>query len=255
MIVQRKSAGNRGDIVKHAALVACVAALIRPQRRFNYAETHAGAPYVRLEEGGSWVQGIGALKEARYQGTEHYMRICNEVRAPHLDHYAAHAHLHCPVAPGTEYHCSTALVRSLCAFNSDGVRFYLFDTNSEVCAMLRAEGPAHVACENGYVGVERLVKNGVPLDFVLVDPFSVYEWGTAEFRSMIALLTTREISFLAWLPLRDARQMHEFYTPRFDIEAACCSLLTTPALAGTVTGVLKEIEAALKWTFIAEEHT
>lgn len=55
-----RKAGNRGDVWKHAVLVA-IARSVPPRDVFIYVESHCGAPVHQLLRGGEWERGVGHL--------------------------------------------------------------------------------------------------------------------------------------------------------------------------------------------------
>ena len=60
----RKKAGNRGDLVKHPALMAELDVVITEgaQCSIRYADLFAGYARTILQPGGEWMHGIGALQ-------------------------------------------------------------------------------------------------------------------------------------------------------------------------------------------------
>lgn len=59
-----RKAGNRGDVWKHAVLVALMDAITADSDSFRYVESHAGVPLHDLKPGGEWRHGAGAVSGA-----------------------------------------------------------------------------------------------------------------------------------------------------------------------------------------------
>lgn len=60
-------AGNRGDVVKHTALIAVASELMkRCNGTFRYADAYAGYAYNPLKTNGEWRDGIGVLHDSGF---------------------------------------------------------------------------------------------------------------------------------------------------------------------------------------------
>ena len=179
-----RKAGNPGDLFKHAVLSHVVTSLARPGATFLYAETHAGPPSHRLQEGGEWERGVGLL-DGRVEGT------------PSLLAYWRTALAGRPPRPGDRYPGSTLLARRLIADGGARPRLRLWDHNPEVCAALRRAHEEWAVVEegDGYRGVGGLKR----ADLVLVDPIALDE---EPVEGLLARLSERAIPFLCWLPRR-----------------------------------------------------
>src|ERR1019366_8794046 len=84
--------GNKGDLVKHAALANILAELVNRQRDdvFLYAETNAGRPACALATGREWSQrgGAGEFSKARLLTADRKRRRLGEpARFPALTAY------------------------------------------------------------------------------------------------------------------------------------------------------------------------
>jgi 23S rRNA (adenine2030-N6)-methyltransferase len=85
-----RHAGNRGDVWKHAILLATLEQMLLATDKgtiFKYAETHAGAGSYRLLPGGSWGEGVGAIRE-NVVVCNPYTRILN-LTPDHMMYYGS----------------------------------------------------------------------------------------------------------------------------------------------------------------------
>jgi 23S rRNA A2030 N6-methylase RlmJ len=252
--IERKSAGNRGDVVKHAALLACVEKL-RQSRRFIYAETHAGAPFTRLKPKGAWMDGILTLREKKkYDPAGEYHDCIGYT--PHLDRYAGTAGLHYDVREGVEYPGSANLVRAFFNWHHAGFNAHLFDTSRGVTAMLRADGFANVECEDGYSGLTCILDREQPLDFAFIDPFAVEGRDTMALTMTVGMLMAQKVPFLVWLPASTPltlipKGLHVFnveFTGSLQRDSLTgCKLVVPTPLALTIRAVAAEVKLVLNW--------
>jgi hypothetical protein len=60
-----RKAGNRGDVWKHAILMMIADTIPIRNDEFHWLEAQAGAPIHRLQAGGEWQRGIGAIVNAK----------------------------------------------------------------------------------------------------------------------------------------------------------------------------------------------
>ncbi len=187
-----EKAGNRGDLVKHAALLAAAAHLVarQPGDRFVYAESHAGAARHTLQADGAWLSGIGAFGRRVGAGDTAAQRW------PALNPYVRSALQRAPLA-GLTYPGSHALLHRWLTAAGVLPQMHLWDTDSHVCSDLRlryrAEATVTVSRSDGYSGLGMLPF----VDLALVDPPDFEPRRVAQ---AIAGLSIKESPFLCWLP-------------------------------------------------------
>lgn len=184
--------GNRGDLVKHAALLAAVAHIVerQPGERFIYAESHAGAACHTLQPLGAWESGVGAFGKRVGAGDN------AAERWPALNPYVTTALQHPPVTHLT-YPGSHVLVHRWLRRAGITPCLHLWDTNSHVCADLRlryrADAMVAISRSDGFSGLGMLPY----ADLVLIDP---PEFEPRHIAQSIAGLSIKESPFLCWLP-------------------------------------------------------
>ncbi len=158
MYEHNKKAGNQGDVVKHAALVAAVDSLLELKpRRFVYGDCFAGSAHHPLLPGSGWTKGIGKLPPVIPESVNEHVALwrsmwpCGESLV------------------GATYPGSSAMVCQLAAARQ--IKFYahLWDISPTALASLRAAFAAQDAAVHGCPVTAQDVHSCTPA-FVLVDP-------------------------------------------------------------------------------------
>lgn len=253
----RNKAGNQGDLVKHAALLAAVSYLVFRDRRegFVYAESHAGPACHTLRAGGAWESGIGAFGR-RLGGVDDAAK-----RWPALHPYTATAFPHLPCG-GLTYSGSHTLVHRMLARATAAPRMHLWDTSSHVCAELRlryrADAGVRVSRSDGFNGLAMLPY----ADLALIDPPAFEPRRIAQ---AIAGLSIKESPFLCWIPrigtasgedpvIREFRDLvaEDYFVGTAQWEdwgsGLCgCAIIASPELQEPLSAVMTELLWAMGW--------
>ena len=253
----REKAGNQGDLVKHAALLAALIHCLdrQPNRRFVYAESHAGSACHTLQPCGAWESGIGALGKRVGEFSDAAKRW------PTLYPYLAMAFHQLPVA-GLTYPGSHALVHRMIAAAGVTPQMHLWDTNSHVCAELRlryrAEPCVRISRSDGFNGLGMLSY----VDLALIDA-PLFE--PRRIAQAIAGLSIKESSFICWIPRtgtdagEDAiiREFRDLVAEDYFVGTAqwkdwqpglCgCAIIASPDLQAPLSAVLTELLWAMGW--------
>ncbi|KAA3627827.1 MAG: hypothetical protein DWQ09_11760 [Proteobacteria bacterium] len=252
-----KKAGNQGDLVKHAALLAAVSYIAYRQHceTFVYAESHAGPACHTLQPGGAWEAGIGAFGR-RVAGVDEADR-----RWPALHPYTATAFRHTPCA-GSTYQGSHVLVHRMLTRADVTPRMHLWDISSHVCADLRlryrSEPGAHISRSDGYSGLAMLPY----VDLALVDAPAFEPRRIAQ---TIAGLSIKETPFLCWIPRIGVdsgedpvvREFRDLVAEDYFVGTAqwqdwtpglCgCAVVASPELQEPLSAVMTELLWAMGW--------
>ncbi|HZR07867.1 MAG TPA: 23S rRNA (adenine(2030)-N(6))-methyltransferase RlmJ [Myxococcales bacterium] len=77
-----RHAGNAGDVLKQAALIALLEAMVRDPATLTYVETHAGAGVYPLGSAGEWGDGVLRVWNARSGLLGRYAEIVRGFSAP-----------------------------------------------------------------------------------------------------------------------------------------------------------------------------
>ena len=183
-----RKAGNRGDVWKHAVLVA-VASRIQLNEACVYVETHCGAPEHRLTLSGEWQGGIG--KAVGVNAQSHNAYVAAALGPFNLNRYPA----------GWVFACQIFAARV------PWVRAVLSDTSADVAASYHG-GPSQLVPPN--VSVEFRRANGFEVargvndpNLVFLDP-PYFPDAKSDWCALILAcnsLRARNIPFLAWYPL------------------------------------------------------
>lgn len=252
-----RKAGNQGDLVKHAALLAAVSYIVNRghNETFVYAESHAGAACHTLIAPGAWEAGIGAFGK-RVKAVDDAAQ-----RWPALYPYTAVAFPTLPRA-GLTYAGSHALAHRLLARAGVAPHLHLWDTSSHVCADLRlryrAEATVHISRRDGFAGLGSLPY----VDLALIDP---PDFDPRRIAQAIAGLSIKESRFLCWIPRIGTEAgedpvIHEFrdlVAEDYFVGTAqwrewkpglCgCALIASADLHEPLSAVMTELQWAMGW--------
>src|SRR5688572_13202069 len=116
----RIHAGNKGDVVKHVALVAALRTAMEANRRrsFRYADAFAGPSGTTLRRTGEWVRGIGSVDRGKRPRSR-------DVRS-WLSWYLPR-----PILPGGRYPGSALIAADVAASLGKRLTMNLWDTSNE----------------------------------------------------------------------------------------------------------------------------
>jgi 23S rRNA A2030 N6-methylase RlmJ len=118
-------AGNQGDVVKHAALIAAGDALITEcDGAFQYADTFAGYAYNPLRSDGEWRNGIGVIARSGRTSNNSAVNFWRELWSCR------------PGLRGSVYPGSSIFILKLCLSKGRSLRARLWDTSPAVIAQL-----------------------------------------------------------------------------------------------------------------------
>lgn len=176
-----RKAGNRGDVWKHAILMMIADTIPIRNDEFHWLEAHAGAPIHRLQAGGEWQGGIGAILTAKNLG--YVARAADFVRNgqyPAGWYFAAERLRHrCQRVVVTACDNSTAVAEAYADFQAP---------TGVTCNFLLADGYEKA--------------RNADADFVVLDPpfssDSRQEW--RRMTQVCTLLGPRNIPFVVWYP-------------------------------------------------------
>lgn len=154
-----RKAGNRGDVWKHAVLVALTDAIAADSDSFHYVESHAGAPLHDLRHGDEWRLGAGAIAGSASCGSR-YAAIAGEWLCTQ------------------QYPAGWVFAADRLARRFEHVDVKLFDTSDDVAERYRRlrlselRLPSNVRVkfrrQDGYAAAERL--EAADADLVFLDP-------------------------------------------------------------------------------------
>lgn len=191
MYDHNKKAGNQGDVVKHAALIAAADALINNTRSedFHYADTFAGYAFNPLQSTGEWRNGISRFQPG--------CRCDNANVTFWQDLWACKPGLLGSVYPG-----SSIFILKLCLSKGRIFNARLWDTSPAVIAQLM------VTYKNQLVTI--YPRPAIADDFVdkrtdllLIDPPGLRTESKKEYPDLTELLCffDRVKNTILWLPI------------------------------------------------------
>jgi 23S rRNA A2030 N6-methylase RlmJ len=190
--------GNLGDVYpKHPILARVVHYLceLKDPAIFEYVDINAGRPLYALERKGEWKDGAGALYRklkslkgddiAKYQNLKPYIDNCL------LDQ----------PRPGTTYLGSSGLVLHVLKRLGRRFRFFLCDTDSDVCADLMRHFPqwdeVTVCRGNGFRVINMLDRASL----VFIDPpYMETQDDKDAVLQTLAILIEKKIPLICWTP-------------------------------------------------------
>jgi 23S rRNA A2030 N6-methylase RlmJ len=197
--------GNKGDLVKHAALANILATLVQQHHDsvFVYAETNAGRPNCVLPSSGEWSQkgGAGKFSKSRLLAADRQHRRKSEpARFPALTAYDELALLCSELKTGCVYPGSSELAFRALRCADRRLEFHLWErgwlAHDDLKRHYLAWPEVRVRQEDGYAGVAELLDRS--LSFVLIDPPDTKSNHLVE--PLLAALAARRIPFLCWTP-------------------------------------------------------
>jgi 23S rRNA (adenine2030-N6)-methyltransferase len=247
-------AGNVGDVWKHCALVAWLAAIRRSPGACCYLETHAGVGRYRLGSTGEWTEGIGKL--ARVDERELPAAACA---------YLAQVRALGWASAGGSYPGSPALALALLGRDDRALLHELAGPAREaLAANLEGEPRASVRGEDGLVALEPALAEAravFPLRAVVIDPpyTAKEEWTLVPDALVAAHRGDPEAHLFLWYPVksltRPEAMLRRLRAAR--LPATALELITTPLelkknrlngsgvlLVNPPAGVLAEVAAA-----------
>ena len=194
-----KRAGNRGDVVKHPALIAALEAVIDARAGtaapLRFADTFAGYADnpLRDEAGYGWKKGVGQLD----------VRALAAGPQDALARWAGR-YLSAPELAGTLYPGSSRIAHDACTARQLPIRLAMWDVNERPLQTLRAAfgGGDHRIHARPATPDEEDVERA---DFVFIDPPGVGEdkgyprWET--FAGFLDAAVRRDQHLLMWLPV------------------------------------------------------
>ncbi len=187
-------AGNVGDVFKHCALRAWVAAL-QADTPLHVVDTHAGAGMFKLAPQGEWLQGIGLLDAA------------DTSNAPAIvQGYVQAASMRRAKGKGGLYPGSPALVRALLGSADRLSLFELMDAPREKLANhYEADPQVAVNAGDGLAGLVDLAATSTSgrLAAVIDPPYvSRKEWDLVAARAIEAKTARPELALCIWYPIK-----------------------------------------------------
>lgn len=247
-------AGNKGDVWKHFVLTSVIARMAQGQVRFDYLESHAGAPVHRLRPEGQWTRGVGEALGPLHNRGGGYVRTISRF-----------------LESGT-YPSSWVLVGELLQSMDVQPRMRLFDTAPNVRANLsrwNARRPAwasdiRFSRKDGFEALH----DGAITDLVFLDPpyspNARADWRRLE--RACRFLGESGVSFLAWYPVYWPTRPDELlaahchavqtrwtgFGRRPSQNMKGCGVLYSASLRAVVEGLSDEFSAAasdLGWSY------
>ncbi len=190
----REKAGNRGDVVKHPALIAALDTIILEggYRGLRYADLFAGYAYTILQAGGEWVNGIGALQGKLARISSAHLKVW-------LSRYLSRAQI-----SGSRYPGSSLLASDVAAARNCRIDMTLWDTSPAVCKNLTSfySGSQHrILCREATISDTEIRS----ADFLFIDPPGLCtplkpQYPTWEWILQLSRIN-HERNILIWLPL------------------------------------------------------
>ena len=186
-----RKAGNRGDVWKHAVLVALTDAIAADSDSFHYVESHAGAPFHDLKHGREWRHGAGTVAGSASCGSR-YVDLAGEWLRTR------------------QYPAGWVFAADRLARRFEHVDVKLFDMSDDVeeryqrlrLSELRLPSNVRVKFQrqDGYSAAERL--EAADADLVFLDP-PYYPDSKKDWRRVHDVCRTlgeRKLTFAAWYP-------------------------------------------------------
>lgn len=249
-----RKAGNRGDVWKHAVLVALTDAITADSGSFRYVESHAGGPLHDLKPVGEWRHGAGTVVDSAACDSR-YAAIAREWLCTQ------------------QYPAGWVFAANRLARRFEHVDVKLFDTCGKVAERYRRPSavlvPSNVCVkfeqQDGYAVAERL--EAADADFLFLDPpYSPAAKDWKRVGEVCRTLSERKVTFAAWYPFCWPTQPRKLsdYTGcrRWEVAwAACgpkhsqnikgCGVLVSADLAALpdVEGSLSKFAERIGWKF------
>lgn len=185
-------AGNAADVFKHVTLLECLLALYKKTTPFCVIDTHAGRGEYRLETGGEWQSGIGALwsDRAAWPQLQPYFSLVAQLNGP---------------GALTRYPGSPRLIASTLRPQDRAV---LSELHPEEYAALKADladrENVHVHHIDAWLALKAFLPPKENRGLVLIDPpyEKVDEFTTLAQALSRALSHWRNGVYLAWYPIK-----------------------------------------------------
>ena len=247
-------AGNRGDVWKHAVLVALTDAIKTDSDSFRYVESHAGAPFHELKDKGAWQRGVGQIAGDASCGSR-YPAMAEKWRRTR------------------RYPAGWRFAADRLARRFEHVEVKLFDDSDDVAERYRRPSdlrvPSNVGVkfqqQDGYSAARRL--EAADADFVFLDPpySSKDDWCLVG--EVCRTLAERKLKFAAWYPFcwptKPAKLSDSTRCTGWEVAwAACgrkpsrnlkgCGVLVSDDLSALLSNIaddLREFAACIGWEF------
>lgn len=249
-------AGNRGDVWKHAVLVALTDAIKTDSDSFRYVESHAGAPLHELKDKGAWRRGVGQIAGDASCGSRYPAMAEKWLRT-------------------RRYPAGWRFAADRLARRFEHVEVKLFDNSDDVAERYRRPSdlrvPSNVGVkfqrQDGYSAARRL--EAADADFVFLDPpyrpDSSKDWRRVG--EVCRTLAERKLKFTAWYPFywptNPAKLSDSTRCTGWEVAwAACgrgpsqnckgCGVLVSDDLSALLSNIeddLREFAACIGWEF------
>jgi 23S rRNA A2030 N6-methylase RlmJ len=192
MYEHNSKAGNQGDVVKHAALVAAVDSLLALDRArfFVYADCFAGSAHYPLIPGSGWAKGIGKLPSTVTESANKHVAQWRSMWPQGKS------------LVGASYPGSSAIVCQLVAARRMKWHAHLWDISPSAIASLRAAFAVEDATVHGCPVSAGDVHSCTPT-FVLVDPPGPRTAGKPHYPSArgVVEMTFGTEHAMIWMPI------------------------------------------------------
>lgn len=224
----QKRAGNRGDVIKHVALVAALDTALQQttQGEFRYADTFAGYAYNPILVGNQWEEGVGRFRNV-------LDRVGVDAN-PHFSLWARLCFARKENNGGKYYSGSSLFAYNLCRLRNKQASLFLWDTSSLVLDDLKAAFSEKQHAIRGDVAKPQDISD---MDLVLIDPPGLQSRKNPDFpnwkKDILPFLQSKASSVLLWIPLMAATNEDEARIPNI-----CC--LDALSLGCKVTKVMWE---------------
>ena len=249
-------AGNRGDVWKHAVLVALTDAIKTDSDSFRYVESHAGAPLHELKDNGEWRHGVDQIAGNASCGSR-YPAMAEKWLCTR------------------RYPAGWRFAADRLARRFEHVEVKLFDDSDDVAERYRRPSdlrvPSNVGVkfqrQDGYSAARRL--EAADADFVFLDPpyhpDSSKDWRRVG--EVCRTLAERKLKFAAWYPFywptRPAELSDSTRCTGWEVAwAACgpkpsqnlkgCGVLVSDDLSALLSNIeddLRKFAACIGWEF------